>query len=37
MLPGQAEGLYDVEVRAQRVPGAGDLMTCDTIAVVAGE
>ncbi|MGH3934066.1 MAG: lipase/acyltransferase domain-containing protein, partial [Pseudonocardiaceae bacterium] len=37
VLPGQAEGLYDVEVLSQQVPGAGDLTTCDTIAVVSGE
>ncbi len=37
MLPGQAEGLYTVEVLTQQVPGAGDLTTCDTIAVVAGD
>ncbi len=37
MLPGQAEGLYDVEVLTQQVPGAGDLSTGDTIAVLAGE
>jgi pimeloyl-ACP methyl ester carboxylesterase len=36
-LPGQAEGLYDLEVSAQRVPHAGDLRTGDTLAVVAGE
>ena len=37
MLPGQAEGLYDVDVLAQEVPGAGDLRSGDTLAVVAGE
>jgi len=37
MLPGQAEGLYDVDVLAQHVPGAGDLRTGDTLAVVTGE
>jgi pimeloyl-ACP methyl ester carboxylesterase len=37
VLPGQAEGLYEVEVLTQRVPGAGDLRAWDTIAVVAGE
>jgi hypothetical protein len=36
-LPGQREGLYDVEVLAQQVPDAGDLSSGDTIAVVAGE
>ncbi|HEU0089603.1 MAG TPA: hypothetical protein VFQ77_18490 [Pseudonocardiaceae bacterium] len=36
-LPGQAEGLYDVEVLSQQVPGAGDLDISDTVAVVSGE
>ncbi len=37
MLAGQAEGLYDVEVITQQVPGAGDLSARDTIAVISGE
>lgn len=37
VLPGQAQGLYDVEVVAQEVPKAGDLHSFDTVAVVAGE
>lgn len=37
LLPGQVEGLHDVEVLTQEVPNAGDLSTCDTVAVVAGE
>jgi hypothetical protein len=37
MLAGQAEGLYDVEVITQQVPGAGDLSARDTIVVISGE
>lgn len=37
VLPGQAEGLYDVEVLTHQVPDAGRLQVRDTIAVVAGE
>lgn len=36
-LPGQSPGLYEVRVTAREVPGAGDLSTGDTIAVVAGD
>ena len=35
-LPGQAPGLYEVRVSAREVPGAGDLVVTDTVAVVEG-
>jgi hypothetical protein len=34
-LPSPPPGLYDIEVAAQAVPGAGDLAATDTVAVVA--
>lgn len=36
VLPGQPPGLYEVRIRARRVPTAGDLDTTDTVAVVEG-
>jgi hypothetical protein len=35
-LPGQAPGLYDIQMRAREVPGAGTLEALDTVAVTAG-
>ena len=35
-LPGQAPGLYEVRVSAREVPGTGDLVVTDTVAVVEG-
>lgn len=37
LLPGQPEGLYQLEVKAQEVPHAGDLNAVDTVAVIDGE
>ncbi len=36
-LPGQPEGLYELEVSAREVPQAGDLAVVDTVAVVDGD
>jgi len=36
-LPGQASGLCEVRVVAREVPGAGDLVAADTVAVVEGD
>ena len=36
-LPGQAPGLYEIRVSAREVPGAGDLVATDTVAVVEGD
>jgi pimeloyl-ACP methyl ester carboxylesterase len=35
ILPWQADGLYEVRISAQQVPGAGDLWVADTIAVLS--
>ena len=35
-LPGRAPGLYEVQIRARAVGGAGDLECADTVAVVEG-
>ena len=36
-LPGQVPGLYEIRVSAREVPGAGDLVATDTVAVVEGD
>ncbi|MGH8904366.1 MAG: esterase/lipase family protein [Egibacteraceae bacterium] len=36
VLPGQPEGLYQLEVKAREVPHGGDLETADTVAVIDG-
>ena len=36
-LPSQVPGLYEIRVSAWEVPGAGDLVATDTVAVVEGD